>query len=308
MHEVAGFLGGINWALLVARICQLYPNALPNMLVSRFFRVYTQWRWPNPVMLSAIEEGSLGLQIWDPRKYPRDRFHLMPIITPAYPSMNSSYNVSSSTLKIMTQEFKRGQDICEEYLDGKTALQQEVCCKAVSPADAAASVVDCPSTAPSMDIHVIDQVGTSGVKTEISDQHNEDMNGSLTSKEADKLAIEKLMSGPYGSFQSSPPELEELEELDNSTSRDKSLKGNDMEFITNKELANSVTASNNIGTSSSVQLNGSLEELEALELDVPLPRATHATAASQKKPIIRYGMFEFNAQVQFYLLGQGHWK
>ncbi|XP_076899527.1 nuclear poly(A) polymerase 1-like [Bidens hawaiensis] len=111
--NVAGFLGGINWALLVARICQLYPNALPNMLVSRFFRVYTQWRWPNPVMLCAIEEGSLGLQIWDPRKNPKDKYHLMPIITPAYPSMNSSYNVSSSTLRIMTEEFKRGHDVCE---------------------------------------------------------------------------------------------------------------------------------------------------------------------------------------------------
>ncbi|XP_022735870.1 nuclear poly(A) polymerase 1 isoform X2 [Durio zibethinus] len=111
--NVAGFLGGINWALLVARICQLYPNALPNMLVSRFFRVYTQWRWPNPVMLCAIEEGSLGLQVWDPRKNPKDRYHLMPIITPAYPSMNSSYNVSSSTLRIMTDEFQRGSEICE---------------------------------------------------------------------------------------------------------------------------------------------------------------------------------------------------
>ncbi|KAI8013156.1 Ubiquitin receptor RAD23d [Camellia lanceoleosa] len=36
---VSGFLGGINWALLVARICQLYPNALPNMLVSRIHMV-----------------------------------------------------------------------------------------------------------------------------------------------------------------------------------------------------------------------------------------------------------------------------
>ncbi|KAJ9187254.1 hypothetical protein P3X46_002732 [Hevea brasiliensis] len=111
--NVAGFLGGINWALLVARICQLYPNALPNMLVSRFFRVYTQWRWPNPVMICAIEEGSLGLPVWDPRRNPKDRFHLMPIITPAYPCMNSSYNVSSSTLCIMTEEFQRGNEICE---------------------------------------------------------------------------------------------------------------------------------------------------------------------------------------------------
>lgn len=112
-EQVAGFLGGINWALLVARICQLYPNALPNMLVSRFFRVYTQWRWPNPVMLCAIEEGSLGLQVWDPRRNPKDKYHLMPIITPAYPSMNSSYNVSSSTLRIMLEEFQRGNEICE---------------------------------------------------------------------------------------------------------------------------------------------------------------------------------------------------
>lgn len=116
LSQVAGFLGGINLALLVARICQLYPNALPNMLVSRFFRVYTQWRWPNPVMLCAIEEGYLGLQVWDPRRNPKDRYHLMPIITPAYPSMNSSYNVSSSTLRIMSEEFQRGSEICEVEL------------------------------------------------------------------------------------------------------------------------------------------------------------------------------------------------
>ncbi|CAJ1936707.1 unnamed protein product [Sphenostylis stenocarpa] len=111
--NVTGFLGGINWALLAARICQLFPNALPNMLVSRFFRVYSQWHWPNPVMLCAIDKGSLGLQVWDPRRYPKDRFHLMPIITPAYPCMNSSYNVSSSTLRIMMEEFQRGNEICE---------------------------------------------------------------------------------------------------------------------------------------------------------------------------------------------------
>lgn len=111
--NVTGFLGGINWALLVARICQLYPNANPSMLVSRFFRVFTQWKWPNPVMLCKIEEGTLRLPVWNARKNPKDRTHVMPIITPSYPCMNSSYNVSTSTLRVMTEQFEFGNQVCQ---------------------------------------------------------------------------------------------------------------------------------------------------------------------------------------------------
>lgn len=112
--NVTGFLGGVNWALLVARVCQLYPNAVPSMLVSRFFRVYTQWRWPNPVMLCEIEEDELGFPVWDPRRNHRDRKHHMPIITPAYPCMNSSYNVSPSTRRVMMEQFSYGNKICQD--------------------------------------------------------------------------------------------------------------------------------------------------------------------------------------------------
>lgn len=109
-------LGGVSWALLVARVCQLYPNAVPSMLVSRFFRVFTQWQWPNPVMLCAIEnDDNLGSAVWDPRKNPRDRSHVMPIITPAYPCMNSSYNVSTSTLRVIMEQFQFGNKICQVH-------------------------------------------------------------------------------------------------------------------------------------------------------------------------------------------------
>jgi len=115
--NVTGYLGGVNWAILVAYVCKLYPNAAPSVLLSRFFWLYSQWSWPTPIMLRSIERDStLNMPVWDPRENPRDRSHLMPIITPAYPCMNSSYNVSECTLQVMTDEFKRGNSICEEIL------------------------------------------------------------------------------------------------------------------------------------------------------------------------------------------------
>ncbi|GLD92139.1 hypothetical protein PINS_up000672 [Pythium insidiosum] len=106
--NVLGFLGGVNWAILVARVCQLYPNALPATLLGKFFRVYHLWSWPNPVLLdNVVNSPNMGFTVWNPMTNPRDRSHLMPIITPAYPSMNSSYNVLPCTLRMIRAEFNR---------------------------------------------------------------------------------------------------------------------------------------------------------------------------------------------------------
>ena len=110
--NVLGFLGGINMAILVARVCQLYPNAAPSTLLQKFFTVWDIWKWPSPVLLAPIVDEGLGLKIWDPRKNPIDKRDLMPIITPTYPCQNSTYNVTVSTLHIMKQELHNASMVC----------------------------------------------------------------------------------------------------------------------------------------------------------------------------------------------------
>ncbi|KAK3573296.1 hypothetical protein QTP86_022363 [Hemibagrus guttatus] len=117
--NMLGFLGGVSWAMLVARTCQLYPNAVAATLVHKFFLVFSKWEWPNPVLLKQPEDSNLNLPVWDPRVNPSDRYHLMPIITPAYPQQNSTYNVSTSTRTIMSEEFKYGLTVTDEILQGK---------------------------------------------------------------------------------------------------------------------------------------------------------------------------------------------
>uniref|UniRef100_A0A182JFJ5 Poly(A) polymerase n=1 Tax=Anopheles atroparvus TaxID=41427 RepID=A0A182JFJ5_ANOAO len=114
-----GYFGGVSWAMLVARTCQLYPNAVAATLVHKFFLVFSRWKWPQPVLLKQPDNVSLGFQVWDPRVTVQDRFHLMPIITPAYPQQNSTFNVSSSTRKVMLMEFNRGMQITDDIMLGK---------------------------------------------------------------------------------------------------------------------------------------------------------------------------------------------
>ncbi|CAG8772782.1 7817_t:CDS:2, partial [Acaulospora morrowiae] len=113
---------GVAWAMLVARICQLYPNAIAGAIVSKFFRIMYKWEWPQPVLLKPIEDGPLQVRVWNPKcdimVYHGDRFHLMPIITPAYPSMCATHNVTQSTKKIIEEEFIRAADIADKVMVG----------------------------------------------------------------------------------------------------------------------------------------------------------------------------------------------
>eukprot|EP01134_Creolimax_fragrantissima_P003912 CFRG3912T1 len=119
-NNAMGFLGGVSWAMLMARVCQFYPRACASTIVSKFMMVSANWKWPTPVILVNVENENFGnFTVWDPRFNQGDRRALMPIITPAFPSQNSTHNVSASTLSVMQNEFKRGMAATMEIDEGK---------------------------------------------------------------------------------------------------------------------------------------------------------------------------------------------
>jgi poly(A) polymerase len=67
--NIFGFPGGVVWAILVARICQLYPKATASTVVFKFFNILKVWRWPMPVILKPIDYSTRigNLKVWNPK-------------------------------------------------------------------------------------------------------------------------------------------------------------------------------------------------------------------------------------------------
>ena len=54
------------------------------------------------------------LKVWNPKMYFKDGNDLMPIITPSYPAMNSTYNVTRSTMFFLIEEFKEALNVTKK--------------------------------------------------------------------------------------------------------------------------------------------------------------------------------------------------
>jgi poly(A) polymerase len=117
--NVLGFLGGVNWAIMVTWVCRRFPDAGAAKTLKLFFRTFSKWQWNHPILLNdriadtppicnvSRQTRAVQLPAWNPAVNPRDGMHLMPIITPAYPSMNSSYNVDYPQLRRIQHEMSR---------------------------------------------------------------------------------------------------------------------------------------------------------------------------------------------------------
>ena len=121
--SVMGYLGGISYAILCAKICQLYPNFSVSRLLERFFFIYSLWIWEEmPVLIEKMwtntenSPNSKLLQFqWDEKAEKTE----MSIITPAFPCMNSSHTVSITTGQIIRKMLRKGYRTIRGIKDAK---------------------------------------------------------------------------------------------------------------------------------------------------------------------------------------------
>ena len=96
-----GYFGGVSWNILTAKVCQLYPNVTAAQLVQKFFlwahhRTFKGVR--NAVLLCNIEKDVNNIcpqvSVWDAdtEENHQGREMHVHIVTPAFPSMNSTHN------------------------------------------------------------------------------------------------------------------------------------------------------------------------------------------------------------------------
>ena len=115
-----GYLGGVAWAILVAKVCQLYPKCRANILIRKFFEVYANWDWNNPVQINEIKEDvgfTCPITVWkkDSKEKEKEINHCpFYIITPAFPAQNTNSQTNQILKRVMIEEFKLFKEYSEK--------------------------------------------------------------------------------------------------------------------------------------------------------------------------------------------------
>ncbi|RXG69006.1 Poly(A) polymerase gamma [Armadillidium vulgare] len=117
---LSGYLSGIPWAILVAKTCQLYPNAAASTIVQKFFFVFANWAFPQPIHLKRPHDAKLNFRVWDSRVH---RNHQMPIITPVYPHENSIYNITKRSKELLVEAFRDGYENIQKIREERSSWE-----------------------------------------------------------------------------------------------------------------------------------------------------------------------------------------
>jgi len=107
--NIMGYPGGVAWAMLVARVCQLYPKATSALLVNKFFHIMFKWPWPLPVLLKDIEYNISVTRtaVWNPK--------VSPTIQPGHADVSPQYRFTTATETIKCPSSHQRTRLCAPH-------------------------------------------------------------------------------------------------------------------------------------------------------------------------------------------------
>jgi len=102
-----GFMGGTAWAICVARICQMHPQADLAQLTARFFRVLSRWNWQEPLcLLPDCGSGQHVPTVPVPGGSGSDA--IISVLLPVDNPVSATPNLTDTTTKISQRELQHG--------------------------------------------------------------------------------------------------------------------------------------------------------------------------------------------------------
>ncbi|KAL9592789.1 MAG: hypothetical protein Q9179_006366 [Wetmoreana sp. 5 TL-2023] len=107
-------LRALNGPRVADELLQLVPQKKTFRTALRAIKLWAQRR---AVYGNIV--GFPGGVAWGPCMESPNKYHLMPIITPAYPAMCATHNIGPTTKKVIIQELERGGDITDKISFGK---------------------------------------------------------------------------------------------------------------------------------------------------------------------------------------------
>jgi hypothetical protein len=106
--------------------------------------------------------------VWNPSENVQDARALAPVVTPAYPSMNSTHNISYSTLGVLQSEWERGKRVLEKIskLEDLASEADIAAANAAAPAAAAAANAAAAAAAAEAAAATADAAATTATSTD----------------------------------------------------------------------------------------------------------------------------------------------
>ena len=116
--NLLGYFGGINLTLIAAYFCKNSEETNPFAVLLKIFNELSTWNWPNQISINQVKTTG-NREGWTPNNN-----DVMPIITPAYPSINSMRNATKSSLHRMIKEISRAQKYTEKIERGECEISK----------------------------------------------------------------------------------------------------------------------------------------------------------------------------------------